>query len=104
LKRHPVVESDMDKLRELFVFVCFAIGVCGIILAVYQGWQGKVASATMLGMLFVVCGLFLFLSQIKTFKIWEVQVELRETVDHAEQLIKRLRRISVPELCYRYPK
>jgi hypothetical protein len=48
----------------------------------------------MLGMLFVVCGLFLFLSQIKTFKIWEVQVELRETVDHAEQLIKRLRRIS----------
>jgi hypothetical protein len=42
----------------------------------------------------VICGVFLFLSQIRMFKVWEVQVELRETVDRAEELIKRLRRIS----------
>lgn len=84
----------MDKLRDLYVFICFALGACALILAVYQGWQEKVASATMLGMIFVVCGVFLFLSQIKTFKVWEVQVELRETVDRAEELIKRLRTIS----------
>lgn len=84
----------MDKLKELYVFISFALGACALVLSVYQGWQGKIASATVLGVSFLMCGLFLFLPQIKMFKVWEVQVELRETVDRAEELIKRLRRIS----------
>ena len=90
-----VAEGDTDKLRELYVFICFALGACALVLSVYQAWEGKVASATTLVVLFVICGVFLFLPQIRMFKVWQVQVELRETVNRAEELIKRLRRISI---------
>jgi hypothetical protein len=58
-----------DKLRELFIFVCFTMGVVALILCVFQAWSGKLGSATTLGTAFIVCGVFVFLSQIKTFKL-----------------------------------
>src|SRR6266436_2613183 len=83
----------MEKLREIYVFVCFALGVVALILCVFQGWSGKIGSASALGAAFVICGVFLFLSQIKTFKVWEVQVELRSTLvivlHNGEQEIER---------------
>jgi hypothetical protein len=84
----------MEKLREIYVFVCFALGVAALILCVFQAWNGKIGSAYALGLAFVVCGVFLFLSQIKTFKVWEVQVELRETLDRAEEIIGRVRKLA----------
>jgi hypothetical protein len=89
-----VADTDMEKLREIYVFVCFALGASAIILAVFQAWNGKIASASALGAAFVICGVFLFLSQIRTFKVWEVQVELRETLDRAEEVISRLRQLA----------
>jgi hypothetical protein len=89
-----VIDGDMEKLREIFVFVCFALGVVALILCVFQAWNGKIGSASALGVAFVVCGVFLFLSQIKTFKVWEVQVELRETLDRAEEIIGRVRKLA----------
>lgn len=72
-----MIDGGMERLREIFVFVCFALGVVALILCVFQAWNGKIWSAYALGTAFVVCGVFLFLSQVKTFKVWEVQVELR---------------------------
>jgi hypothetical protein len=89
-----VIDGDMEKLREIYVFVCFALGVVALILCVFQAWNGKIGSAAALGAAFVVCGVFLFLSQIKTFKVWEVQVELRETLDRAEEIIGRVRKLA----------
>jgi hypothetical protein len=89
-----VTDGDMEKLREIYVFVCFALGMVALILCVFQAWSGKIWSATALGTVFVVCGVFLFLSQIKTFKVWEVQVELRETLDRAEEIIGRVRKLA----------
>jgi hypothetical protein len=89
-----VIDGDMDKLREIYIFVCFALGVVALILCVFQAWNEKTGSATALGVVFVVCGVFLFLSQIKAFKVWEVQVELRETLDRAEEIIGRVRKLA----------
>jgi hypothetical protein len=89
-----VIDGDMEKLREIYVFVCFALGMVALILCVFQAWNGKIGSASALGAAFVVCGVFLFLSQIKTFKVWEVQVELRETLDRAEEIIRRVRKLA----------
>jgi hypothetical protein len=89
-----VIDSDMEKLREIFVFVCFALGLVALILCVFQAWSGKIASASALGVAFLVCGLFLFLSQVKAFRVWEVQVELRETLDRAEEIIGRVRKLA----------
>jgi hypothetical protein len=89
-----VVESNMEKLREIFAFVCFAMGVCSLILAVFQAWQGKVTSAAALGLAVAVCAIVLYLSQIKTLKVWQVEVELRETLDRAEEIIGRVRKLA----------
>jgi hypothetical protein len=94
LARLNVIDGDMEKLREIYVFVCFALGVVALILCVFQAWNGKIGSASALGVAFVMCGVFLFLSQIKTFKVWEVQVELRETLDRAEEIIGRVRKLA----------
>jgi len=94
LARLKVIDGDMEKLREIYVFVCFALGVVALILCVFQAWSGKIGSASALGAAFVICGVFLFLSQIKTFKVWEVQVELRETLDRAEEIIGRVRKLA----------
>jgi hypothetical protein len=90
-----VIEGDMEKLREIFTFVCFAMGIAALILCVFQGWVGNSGSAKSLGAAFVACALFVFFSQIKTFKVWEVQVELREQLDQAQAFIAQLRTISV---------
>jgi hypothetical protein len=84
----------MEKLREIFAFVCFAMGICSLILAVFQAWHGKVVSAAALGLAFAVCGMVLFLSQVKTLKVWQVEVELRETLDRAEEIIGRVRKLA----------
>jgi len=88
------VAGDMEKLREIFAFVCFAMGICSIILAVYQLWNEKFISAAGLGVAFAVCGIVVYLSQIKTFKVWQIEVELRETLDRAEEIMGKMRRLS----------
>jgi hypothetical protein len=85
---------DVEKLRKIFAFVCFAMGVCSLILAVFQAWNGKVISAAALGLAFAVCAMVLYLSQIKTLKVWQVEVELRETLDRAEEIIGRVRKLA----------
>jgi hypothetical protein len=84
--RLMVAISDMEKLREIFIFVAFAMGICAIILCVFQAWNGNMKSASGLGVAFILCGVFLFLSQIKMFKIWEIQVELNQTLDRAKEI------------------
>jgi hypothetical protein len=84
----------MEKLREIFIFVCFAMGICSLILAVFQAWNEKPVSAAGLGLAFAVCGIVVFLSQIKTFKVWNVEVQLRETLDRAEEIIGRVKKLA----------
>jgi hypothetical protein len=47
--------STWKSFEEIFAFVCFAMGVCSLILAVFQAWNGKVVSAAGLGIAFAVC-------------------------------------------------
>jgi hypothetical protein len=90
-----VTDGDMEKLRELFVFVCFIVAVGTLFLGAFQAWNKEIASASALGVIFVVCAVFLFFPQIKAFKVGEaVQVELRETLNEAQSIIERLRKLS----------
>ncbi len=89
-----MIDGDMEKLREIYVFVCFAFGVVALILFVFQAWNGKSWSASALGLAFVACSVVLFLPQIKTFKVGKIQVELRETLDNAKEIIARVRKLA----------
>jgi hypothetical protein len=90
-----VIDGDMEKLREIFVFVCFIIAVGALILGVFQAWSGKTESAYALIVAAVVCAVFVFFSQIKAFKVAEVlQVETRETLNQAKEIIERLTKLA----------
>ncbi|GLR90371.1 hypothetical protein [Bradyrhizobium iriomotense] len=54
-----MIDVDMEKLREIYVFVCFALDMAALILCVFQAW--KIGSASALGVAFVACGVFLVL-------------------------------------------
>ena len=85
----------MEKLRDIFVFICFIGGASALILGLYQAWNDKLLSALGLGIGFVLCAAFLFLSQVKTLKLWELQVELHHTLDQAKEVMASLQRLSI---------
>ena len=75
--------------------MCAALGTFTLILTVYQAAHGKLTSSAALGAAFVVCGLFVFIPQLKAFKVWGVEAELKETIDRAEEILGKLRRLSL---------
>ena len=86
---------ELEKVRDVYVFVCAALGTFALILTVYQAAHGKITSSAALGAAFVVCGLFVFIPQLKAFKVWGVEAELKETIDRAEEILGKLRQLSL---------
>ena len=89
---------ELEKVRDVYVFVCAALGTFALILTVYQAAHGKITSSAALGAAFVVCGLFVFIPQLKAFKVWGVEAELKETIDRAEEILGKLRQLSLIHL------
>jgi hypothetical protein len=92
--RPDVIDGDMKRLQELLVFVCTIVAIGALILCAFQAWNKEFRSASAFGVIFVLCAVFLFLPQIKAFKVWEVQVETRETLDQAKAIIERLTKLA----------
>lgn len=45
---------ELEKVRDVYVFVCAALGTFALILTVYQAAHGKLTSSAALGAAFVV--------------------------------------------------
>ncbi|HWK96420.1 MAG TPA: hypothetical protein VNR39_13455 [Pseudolabrys sp.] len=86
--------GEPDKLKEILLFVAFVVGASTLLLSAFQFWSGKLPSAAGLLVCFVICGVFVFLPQIKSFKLWQVEVELNQTLDEAKLVTDRLRRLA----------
>jgi len=85
----------MDRLREVFTYVCAAMGTFALILAVYQAANNKLQSSLVLFLLFGLCGTYVFISQIKAFKVWQIEVQLRERLNEAETILAQLRQVAI---------
>jgi len=87
--------DDMERLREVFTYVCAAMGVFALIFTVYQATNGKVQSAVMLFFVFALCGSYVFISQIKAFKVWQVEIQLRERLGEADVILAQLKQVAI---------
>lgn len=87
--------DDMERLREVFTYVCAAMGVFALIFTVYQATNNKLQSAGVLFLVFALCGAYVFISQIKAFKVWQVEVQLRERLGEADAILAQLRQVAI---------
>jgi hypothetical protein len=83
------------NMREVFTYVCAAMGIFALIFTVYQAANNRIQSAILLFFVFALCGAYVFISQIKAFKVWQVEIQLRERLNEADVILAQLRRVAV---------
>jgi hypothetical protein len=71
------------------------MGIFGLILAVYQAANDRLPSAGVLFLIFALCGVYVFISQIKAFKVWQIEVQLRERLNEADAILDQLRHVAI---------
>ncbi len=84
----------MDRVRDIFLYFVAALAMFALLCAVYQAMNGKNGSALTLGSIFLVCAFIVFIPQLEVLKAWGVEAKLRQSLDRAEEIIGRLRRLS----------
>jgi len=84
----------MDRVREIFLYFVAALSMFAMLCAVYQAMNGKNGSALTLGGLFLVGALIVFIPQLEALKAWGIEAKLSRSLDRAEEIIERLRRLS----------
>jgi hypothetical protein len=84
----------MDRLRDIVLFVSGAMAIVSVILALYEGFNQRLASAAFLGGLFVACTLMVFLPKLEMFKAFGVEAKLQKTVTEAVATLASLKRLA----------
>jgi hypothetical protein len=84
----------MDRLREIFLYAVAALALFALLGAVYQAMNRQLGSAATLGAIFLVGALIVFIPQLEVLKAWGIEARLTKTLDRAEEIIGRLRRLS----------
>lgn len=85
----------MDKIREILLYFAAAMAVFALICAVYQAMNDKVASAGLLSAIFLVCVLVVYLPKLEILEAWGVKAHLVRTLDEADEILAKLRRLAV---------
>ena len=82
-----------DKSIRCVIFIlAVLLFVSGAILSLF----GKVGSAGSNYGAGFLCLVFVYISQFKSFKGFGIEAELQEKIDEAEEIIKRLREVTLP--------
>ena len=84
----------MDRLREIFLYAVAALALFALLGAVYQAMNRQLGSAATLGAIFLVGALIVFIPQLEVLKAWGIEARLTKTLDRAEEIIGRLRRLK----------
>ena len=71
------------------------MAIVALILALYEGFNQRLGSAAFLGALFVACTFMVFLPKLEVFKAWGVEARLTKTLDRADEILAKLRRLSL---------
>jgi hypothetical protein len=90
-----VSDSILDRLRDIVLFIAGAMAIVSLILSLYEGFNQRIGTASFLAGLFVASTLIVFLPKLEVFKAWGVEARLTKTLDRAEEIIGKLRRLSL---------
>jgi hypothetical protein len=91
---YVVTESVLDRLREIVLFVTGLLAIGALIMATFEGFNQRVAAASFLGTLGVVCTFLVFMPKLQVFKVWGVEAKLQETVTEAVATLASLKRLA----------
>src|SRR6266481_5595697 len=84
----------MDSMKNIISFVVAAMAIVSLICAVYEAMNQRVASSTVLAAIFLVSTLLFYLPQIETLSAWGISVKLQATLDRAQEIIERLKKLA----------
>jgi hypothetical protein len=70
------------------------IAVGALIMAAFESFNQRIASASFLGTLGVVCTFMVFMPKLEVFKVWCIEARLTKTLDRAEEILGKLQRLS----------
>jgi hypothetical protein len=85
----------MDKVRDILLFFSAAMAVFALIAALYQAMNDKVSAATLLGGIFLVCVMVVFLPKLEILEAWGIKAHLVRTLNEADEILAKLRHLSV---------
>lgn len=88
-------ENILDRLRDVVLFISGAMAIVSLILALYEGFNQRIGTATFLAGLFVASTFMVFLPKLEVFKAWGVEARLSKTLDRADEILGKLRRLSL---------
>lgn len=84
----------IERMKDLLSFVIAAMAMVSLVCAVYQGMNDRIASAGVLAGVFFLATALFYLPQLDTLSAYGVQVRLRNTLDRADEIIGRLKKLA----------
>ncbi len=84
----------MDKMKDLLGYFLAAMAMFALLCAVYEAMNQRVASAGVLGTLFLVTALLFYLPQLEVIKAFGVEAKMRETLTEAQEIIARMKNLA----------
>jgi hypothetical protein len=84
----------MDRLRDILLFVAGIVSIGSLIMAAYEGFNQRLASAWFLAALGVVCTLIVFIPQLEALKAFGIEAKLRQTYTEAVATLASVKRLA----------
>jgi hypothetical protein len=84
----------MERMKELLPFVIAAMAMVSLICAIFEAMSQRNGSAVALMTIFLISTLLFYLPQLETFSALGVEVRLRKTLDRAEEIIERMKKLA----------
>jgi hypothetical protein len=84
----------MDRLRDILLFVAGIVSIGSLIMAAYEGFNQRIAPASFLAALGVVCTLIVFIPQLEALKAFGIEAKLRQTYTEAVATLASVKRLA----------
>jgi hypothetical protein len=84
----------MDRMRDLLSFVIAAMAMVSLVCAIYEAMNQRSASSLSLATIFFLSTLLFYLPRLETLSALGIEVRLRNTLDRAEEIIDRLKKLA----------
>jgi len=87
-------EAALDRLRDILLFVAGLVSIGSLIMAAFEGFNQRIASASFLAALGIACTLIVFIPQLEALKAFGIEAKLRQTYTEAVATLASVKRIA----------
>src|SRR6266496_513692 len=84
----------MDRLRDILLFVAGIVSISSLIMAAFEGFNQRIASASLLAALGVGCSLIVFIPRLEGLKAFGIEAKLRQTYTEAVATLASVKRLA----------